>query len=356
MNSHFQIHRATESEQELTFLSKIADNLNDHSSKLVYADWLDEQGDTERASFIRKTVAAIESGDAGAFPDLDAFPKSWVQATGAPLSKAILEQGEAAEHHDVILSHAIPCLNYESDKDYDWGADMTLDESIPVGATKVFGLPDLPSGTQWPKQKDCNSFYDPGSGIDPETYCSFVCQINFADFAGTQAARWMPERGLLSIFSCSEIESIGMVDGLVIFTPDIASLEPMVPPMSLIEGSEDEDEANVVRDAMKIEFTEGFDIPAAGSESPFPFFKREYGEGIYDELYTIRDEIGTGELDRIMGFTRPTSGDDPLPGAEYCKLICISNTIEMKLHFCIKRDDLKAGRFDNVELAWVDFD
>ncbi|MEZ6121537.1 MAG: hypothetical protein R3C49_00020 [Planctomycetaceae bacterium] len=60
-------------------------------------------------------------------------------------------------------------------------------------------------------------------------------------------------------------------------------------------------------------------------------------------------------LTSIGGFTRSTTGDDPLPDEEYGKLICIENSIGQRLHFCIRRDDLAAGNFDHVALAWVDF-
>jgi len=354
MGVHLKIFKATDSKDELPFLTKIASDLNDHQAKLVYADWLEEQGD-KRGAILRQLVAEIESNSLDDF-DEDEMPTAWLNATGTKLFRTIIDHEESSKQLSELVEHALPCLNYELDDEYEWSTKLELDPQLPVGTTKIFGLPDLPPGTSWPKQKDCNTFYDPNSGIEPETNCGFVCQINFADFAGTQVAQFMPSSGLLSIFSCAEFESIGMVDGFVMFTQDTDNLERAEAPESLIEGSETEDEANLIRDAVKVQFTEGLDIPTSWSDSPFPPFKHNYDEAICDELDGIRYEIGCDGLDRIMGFTRQTSGDDPLPGKEWCQLICVTNTCEMKLHFCIKLEDLKAAKFDEVELAWVDFD
>lgn len=61
-------------------------------------------------------------------------------------------------------------------------------------------------------------------------------------------------------------------------------------------------------------------------------------------------------MDGFLGFTRPSSGDDPLPSLEHCRLLSLCNTADQKLYLCIRRDDLKAARFDKVEFVWIDFD
>lgn len=341
------IDKASNSTQESLFISKIVDDLNDENAKLVFADWLEEQGDLARAKFVRGYAEALKTKDAKSFPSSDGLPEAWIQTIGARLCQSILSKEHAKNKIDELLKLAMPCLAHKD-------ADQTEDELIPIGGTKFWGLPDLPAGTKWPQQKDCNTFFVEGAGIDPETYCGFVAQINFADFAGTQAGRMMPDQGLLSIFSCAEIESIGMVDAYVHFTPNVIDLERMAAPASLRSGTEEWDEANEIIGPRLFSFTEALDIPSPGS--PFPLMQIPYDDPMTDEIFDIREEMGTLQMDGILGFTRPTSSDDPLPGTEFCKLICVMNTIEMVLNFCIRRDDLKAARFDRVELAFVDFD
>jgi len=351
---HITVNKA-EPDGVSPLLTAIVDDLTNSGAKLVYADWLEEHGDTTRADFLRRYVEAFKTMKVEDFPSLDIAPPEWVRMTGATLVRAIADQG-LSEDRDKLLKLAMPALLYEAAEND--SAGFASDDQIPLGGTKMWGRPDLPPGAIWPKQKDCNSFYMPDSGIEPETNCSFVAQLNFADFQGTQASRFMPASGLLSIFSCAEIESIGMVEGYVIYTPDTSNLVRLDPPADLHPDTafSEQDEANAMYGARKLTLSETLELPSPGGESPFDVLKMGYSDERYDKIFQVKEDAKAGELDSILGFTRPTSGDDPLPGAEWCKLICIENSIEMKLHFCIKTSDLQAANFSNVALAWVDFD
>lgn len=354
--NHIKTQKAVQIEGEEPFLNSAADNLADANARLVYADWLEEQGDPNRAEFLRAYSKAFDSMNVDDFPDSDSVPASWANTIGASLVHALAEHG-ISELRDELLKIAKPSLVYEFEEP-DHGPitevkQLENDAEIPVGGSKIFGLPDLPAGATWPCQKDCNTFYDTDSGIAPDTPCGFVCQINFAELAGTQASRYCPEGGLLSIFSCAEIESIGMVDAYVVFTPqsELDQLVRMTPPDDVFS-----DEANALLDAIQFEFTESLVTPWPGEESPFATTKLGYDHDHYDPMSEVIEQAEGDTLNSFLGYTRPTSGDDPLPGGEWCKLICVPNTIEMMLHFCIKNEDLAAGKFDDVELAWVDFD
>jgi uncharacterized protein (TIGR02996 family) len=48
--------------EELAFLSAVVANLDDDTLRLVYADWLDERGHTDRATYIRLHVRATAAG------------------------------------------------------------------------------------------------------------------------------------------------------------------------------------------------------------------------------------------------------------------------------------------------------
>ena len=359
MDSHLEIQPATTLNGEQELLAAVIQDLNNDAAKLVYADWLEEHSDS-RAQFLREYVAASQTMDAAAFPAIDSIPEryaDWAHMIGCSFSRALSQQSQAFTNagqdvkqlREQLLNAAVPSLLYKTEDEWTAAADgLEIDATIPIGGTKLFGLPDLPPGTVWPKQKDCNSFYDKDSGIDPETDCSFVGQINFEEFAQTQLGQFLPASGLLSIFSCAEIESIGMVDGYVIYSPDTNNLVRMEVP------TDEFDEANQPIDAQRLSFSETLEFPFVDDESPFPYLKFTYDDPAYDLLGDLLDH--PDHLEAVGGFTRPTSGGDPLPGAEWMKLICVQNSIEMMLHFCIRRDDLAKADFSNVALAWVDFD
>src|SRR5215207_6421627 len=53
---------------EYEWLSAVVSNLTDDNTKLVYADWLQEQGDNDRAKFLRAFVEASKTMTAEDFP------------------------------------------------------------------------------------------------------------------------------------------------------------------------------------------------------------------------------------------------------------------------------------------------
>src|ERR1043165_1555580 len=54
--------------QKKAFLKAIIDNPDDDAVRLVYADWLEEHGDTDRAEFIRLQIEVAKGADPGAPP------------------------------------------------------------------------------------------------------------------------------------------------------------------------------------------------------------------------------------------------------------------------------------------------
>lgn len=354
MNKPFPltVHRAARIPGEEGFLQAVVDDLKDDDVKLIYADWLEDHDDSARAAFLRQYVAAYRSMKVEDFPSFDGMPVEWCRMIGSKIVRAMAVHG-VGEHRDSWLSLAKPALIYGIEA----GGTSEFDghDSTPVGATKVFGVPDLPPGTPWPTQKDCRVLYVPASGIEPTTPCGFVTQINFAHLAGTQVARLCPPQGLVSIFSCAEIQRIGMVDCCVLYTPDPANLQRTEPPSSVV--GEDADEANRLLGPRSLSFSETLELPYPGENSPFPQIAFGYRHPLHDPYHSVLEDADCDEqLSSFGGYTRATSGEDCLPGADWCKLICIQNSIEMLLHICVRNEDLAVGRFDNLKLTWVDFD
>lgn len=350
-NPNVTIERAATIPGEEVFLDQLVDNLTDDACKLVYADWLEEHGDEVRAQALRQYQTAFQSMKPSDFPDIKLLPGSWARIIGLALVREIAMQ-EAAQYRDQLLALARPALTLrlESfDHMFPERNPPDRDPSTPIGSSKIFGLPDLPAGFAWPREKDCNCNYSE-SGIAPETACSFMAQFNFADFAGTQAYRSMPQSGLLSIFSCAEIDEIGMTDCYLTYTKELTNLARLSAPAELAD-----DEANTPLGSLGWAVEETLDIPQVDDKSPFPLLKRKYRDPLYDVFNTIRRSAGQ-RIHTLLGYTYPTSGGDPLPGAEWISLACLENTIQQRFHFAIKAAELRQGNFDSAQCAWFDFD
>ena len=334
----------TSTPRERAFLDALVQDIGNAEKLGVYADWLEENGDP-RSQFLRDFSLAFQSMNVDDFPDFDSVSTEWAHAVGAHLVKAIADHG-LSDQRDELLKVIQPTLNF-ADPLTGFEDELYQEEAtFPIGGSKLYGLPDLPTGAVWPTQKDCNCFFDSDSGIDPDTPCSFVCQINFADLQHTQFAKMCPKKGLLSIFSCAEIQRI-YAHAYVLFTPEIDGLERVNRPVEI-----QADEANEQLDAARFKLTETWSLPYPSARSPFPVARIDSVEKY--AIVHLSEDIGSNPLGSIGGYTTATMADDPLPGAEWIKLICITNSTGMTLHFCIKKEALAASKFEDVRLVWVD--
>lgn len=332
-----QIERATPLEGEAVFLEQLVDDQTSEEKRLVYADWLEEQGESDRAGQMRQFSNALKSGNAADFPDVEST--AWTRMTGLRLVSSIIKRG-FSEHIQAWLRLARPALSYE-------GEDSS-DDDIPVGGSKLFGLPDLPPSISWPTASECEQPAWADAGLDPDGLCGFLGQINLAELAGTQVARDLPRAGLLSFFAFQEYDTIGTVDAHLIYTQDLSELKRVEPPGEL-------DEANELRDPQTFVFAETLDLP----EKDGPW-KDQVGLGKdyeqYERYREVWDDCGCDGLQSLLGYLQSTSGDDPTTDATWRKLICIETGAESMLHFQIHETDLKSGTFSRSKLAWVDFD
>lgn len=168
--------RASASE-DTKFLAAIAADLNEEAPRLIYADWLEEQGDP-RAKYVRELVAAVRTlGPSTSLPK-SKHPADWLNALGVPLYEGLIAEG-IPELRAPLLRLARPIVGISTKR--------TKDASIPIGASKFGGEADLPKGVDWPEwERGC---------------LGFLGQINLADLVGMPAAAALPDSGLLSFFA-----------------------------------------------------------------------------------------------------------------------------------------------------------
>ncbi|MDX2146674.1 MAG: YwqG family protein [Planctomycetota bacterium] len=128
------------------------------------------------------------------------------------LRTLLAQRGFDSEASTRVLAAAHVCLGFRLIRETD-------DAKIPIGATKVAGAADLPSGTAWPAAR----------GV----HFRFIAQFDLSAVSRLLPQSPLPERGLLSFFWCQEHEIGTTSEGVrVIHTPDTSSLVRMKDPWS----------------------------------------------------------------------------------------------------------------------------
>lgn len=132
---------------------------------------------------------------------------------------------------EAIVGYAVPSLELS----------VATSVTVPVGATKVGGIPDFPKGALWPRRSDRVRRYpmEPVLGAIP---LAFLAQVNLAEVAEALPAdeNPLPASGLLSFFYDAYDQPWGYdpedrPDFRVIYSGPEESLVPTMPPEDLPE-------------------------------------------------------------------------------------------------------------------------
>ena len=345
---------------EARFLDLVVADLINDEPKLVYADWLEEHGDS-RAAFLRAFVEAIATMHAADFPSDEGIDPEWKDLIGFDLLKYLAENnaGELKARALVMARPALRLVAAESDlEDEDTGDhsvdDAGDDKTLPIGASKLFGRPDLPDVSAWPKGDHCHAIYnDSCEGL--EGPAGFMAQVNLAEIAGIQAGKLLPNTGLLSFFCYQDVdENIDAVGVCARLFPNLDQLQRLDQPQTA--GEEEPGYGNQLLPARRLTFVETLDLPTAWSGP----WAEDWGADEFDESVLNVKEIVDGYRDRnfdnMLGYGRETSGDEPTPSKESRHLIVLDNAAECKMHIQIPFAELSAKNFDAITLEWVDFD
>lgn len=93
------------------------------------------------------------------------------------------------------LTRVLKDLNYLARPSIRLHADPVAETTIPIGASKLGGIPDLPTGVEWP---DWNKV--------PQ---SFIAQIRLADVQAYDTNRLLPQQGMLWFFYDAHQQTYG---------------------------------------------------------------------------------------------------------------------------------------------------
>jgi uncharacterized protein (TIGR02996 family) len=367
---------------ELQWLDAVVANLSNDSTKLMYADWLEERSD-DRGAFLRAFVATSRSMDPADFPPAGQWPEVWLELIGYRMLERAASAGLPGLR-DRLLRLARPALQLVEVEDQDIAVvpiakdplfshlwlgigqrvnfppgdaeridTLAMDQRIAVGASKYSGLPDLPPGFPWPLGRDCHATYafygdDPGPGDDNPA--EFLAQISLAEIKDTQAARQfrLPDTGLLSFFcSVREVEGVPGWYGIgakAVFFPDPTCLVQSSYP----GGNED------IGLTHRLAFQEKLVLPR------FDHYC-SYNDPWCSELMPGPGEDYSAVLyppDRLiwpnmLGYTESMEGPGPnrelTPPRQFQHLISLECSC-MVMQILIDRDDLFARNFDRIIL------
>jgi uncharacterized protein (TIGR02996 family) len=178
------VQAAAQSLDENAFITALVANMADEAPRLIYADWLEERGDS-RVTYVRDLASAISRLRSGTrLPESTSHPRSWTNMLGVPLFEGIVEL-DLEDVREEVLRLAKPIVSIET--------EVADDDQIPVGASRFGGYPDLPNDVEWP-----------ACAHGP---LGFLGQINLADLNLTQVGHTLPRNGLLSIFAYQDYET-----------------------------------------------------------------------------------------------------------------------------------------------------
>lgn len=322
---------------ESEWLDRVVFSPADNGLRLEYADWLSGTDDL-RADFLRKFVSASQAMEASQFPQVpDGASEEWVELIGYRLLQQAAAHG-FSELRSPLMTLARPGLRMVT--------APAADDEIPVGVSKIGGLPDLPEGFSWPQGKDCRAWYnlDTEDVLEP---AGFVAQINLAEVAHTRAGRDVPEQGMLTFFCYVLADEPDVLGVKAVLTDDCSNLVRTPFPQGVTEGNE-------AMPAQRLTFVETLDVPGHGGPwdddlNPDEDKSREYWMHLYEGLRDLNQYM-------FLGYAKSYQERDPTPSRDSRHLIMVANAHCETLHIQIPSEALAARNFDEITLNWVDFD
>ena len=346
------VHTAASNREERAFIEACIADLNNAMPMLVYADWLDEQGDP-RGEFLR--WYALGKWDWKEFCDKRVkYPVVWRHMLGMEAAVTLFDPefpdmletditAEELRHH--CYANARPALRI---------VGLEPDgEPIPPGSSRHGGRPDLPPGHAWPVFTDrdrYNQSREP-SGI-------FCLQLCLSDLAETIPSRELPATGLMSIV-VAHYASDCLIN---LYPSDTAWQQPKVPeiPADIAEHYS----AYWPLKPRRLHIVEGLELPRGD-------YKGEYISELFEgwssgsfykllcDCELLKNDYDTGEkiVHELLGYGSPPNGGHEraeLPSTrQFARFDSDMQTMEYwgdsgTPHLFIDAEDLKTHRFDQI--------
>lgn len=195
------------------------------------------------------------------------------------------------------------------------------DASIALGASKVFGRPDLPSGAQWPSRSD--------------RPMSFLAQLRLDELAAHDEDALVPHDGLVLFF----FDEAGSTGAATRVDADAGKLRRLAPPSG--------GEPAIERAAASVAMNEVASFPAP----PSPFVDldaiHKTERAAYEAL--VREVSSVG--DKVFGYPEPGDVDERSDGDT--RLLLQLAVDRGRIYFYGQDADLRRGDFGRVRAVRV---
>jgi len=235
------------------------------------------------------------------------------------------------------------------------------DATIPIGATKLGGLPDLPKDAKWP--------------LFTGKPMAFLGQFALADLHGKTAAAELSTDGILYVFAYqSDGDGPGCFaeggDTVIIKSASTQGLERRKAPADI-------DESNDTSPSCLLEMHESYDIPdwyGDPDEIPEEFYNqmedlrdaynaaigdsdRDETDGqLSDKLWELRSGLNKKFDHHLFGYSFHSRTTEPSPGADWVHILCLGSDSKLGWNWCdgenlaifVKEDSLKDDSFKEV--------
>lgn len=317
-----------------------------------YADWLAAKGDAGRAHTVRATIKAYHAIRSDELADVSG-DAAWLSMVGVPILRAFIEsaadypRSEMESFRDLVFAKLCPALSLTC---------SAMERDPDIGASHMWGLPDLPEDQIWPKVAEVSNWFDAKEQLPPENHCAFLGQFSFRDLSETVFGQELPSSGGFSVFTIAEVEELGIVETVIRPWDNAQSSTRREAPVDLIEDKLG-DQTNAPAPPEAIELTETLSLPDA-SWGPFgnAIPNCQWGEPHHDLYYELMDVCSPHKMG-FGGYLRATSGADPSPDINARRFAVLPTRPDTgTLHFSIPAGDLKAGKLDRVQYVWNDWD
>lgn len=324
---------------ELPLLMEAVNQLDSDVAISIYADWLEERGDP-RGQFLREYLQFLKDPQRPNLPE-NTLPRAWLALMGATLAQA-LRWYELDLLRPYLISHLKPCVTFT--------AEVESDDALPVGCTKIGGLPDLPEDTEWPSGIDYDS-----PNPDQLESLRFMVQIRLADFENTMIRGEFPADGLLSLFSV-EYPRPGFPSRMI-YTPPGVPLVRRTPP--------EEPELRAINPACKVTAREwmclyGYhhvDEEPALADFFAKFANMEPWERPLNNVPTQLNPDWQVDMQVLGPMPGTSAADDPAPGPDW-RILLFTYEGNPDLgwewgsatYWFIRKSDLQSGRFDEISV------
>lgn len=329
--------------------------INDFSydgPRAYYANWLAEQGDEPRSNDVKNTIEAFQRWDVAPLKSLNGSD-DWQRMIAVPLLRKFLngakqfDRKKMTEFRNLVFSKLRPALSmsYRPEK---------IDP--PLGTSRLWGLPDLPVGQEWPKIKMASNWYDSEDNLPAEGHCAFLGQFSFEDFASTVLGQELPIQGGFSIFTVTEVHELGIIETLFLPWDNQLELVRYQAPSDLVEDKLG-DGTNSPKGVHQVFLKEVLSLPDP-TDGPFKKVipNCSWNETYDDFYYEMMEACGENHLG-FGGYLRGTTGGDPSPDVNSIRMAVLRTNPDCGVvHFSIPSEDLSTGELGNVKYVWSDWD